>query len=743
MRSGFSPTTSGVPVGTVTVDGTTREATAVSTVRELGGGGVPGLSATAAAEGSVAWAQLANSSSATAFSPSTRTGNWPPAPGSTVQANVGTQLESFRALTGVIDGSSAGSDGIISSSIIDPVDRLHRRINLPAYLHSMPPIVDGGVPINVGMSSDWVADIVLRRCAYFTTPYMAAGMSGVNVPGTGSMTPERGTVTTASQYGASAFAAQFLGSEWGWGIHSADATYTPEGTITAASGFTIAVMVAGRHENLATVTAVEGAGSWVLSVHTNQALSLAYNGTAVVSLPSGPTRRVEARISAGSVVLATDDGRSASGPHPAPSPVTTVPVSSVRVAVQAGANIGGVMVANMPNGHFNSYPLNAKIVGGTLLNPSLLASPRIDNRDALDVLAEIAEATCRAFWWDEDGTFQWHPGDVLLGRAPVHTLTSLDSLIDLGWSESLRDTYRAVNVSHSTPSVTRSRTPNVLVWQGSGSSLDSGQYAEEIASPSTNEEWIRPQWSPTLADSIYSLEHNMGRRSVWGGVVSDGTVTEWAHISGVLTLGLQAIGNMAMKYMYQAGSIPAGKSVQLALPNSEADSVVWSRWRNEKLPIIRAYGRVDWADASVSAGAGPAAGGDYSHDGGKWVQGVSGETPGRIAAFLAEWLCTPRAKATGVRVVHDPRIQVGDVHLVRDEHAHGVELKVLITRVAQSVSAGESSMELDFFVIDGKAAFVSLAQHDAAQSGKTLTQHDTSQSGKTLASHDADPLHTA
>lgn len=741
MRSGYAPTTAGVRVGTVTVDGVVREATAVSTVRELGGGGVPGLSATAAAEGSVSFGHLRNSDSGPAYSPWTRTGNWPPAPGSGVQVDAGVQAESFRMLTGVVDGSSAGSDGVISSSIIDPVDRLHRRINLVSYLHSMPPATEGGSPLNVGMSSDWVADIVLRRCAYFTTPYMAAGMSGVNVPGTGSMIPERGTVSSAGRYGATSFAAQFLGSDWGWGIHSADATYTPEGTITAATGFTIALMVAGRHENLATVTVAEGAGSWVLRVRADKTIALEYNGSVVVQLGAG-ARRVEARITAGSVALVTDDGRQASGAHPAPSAVTTAPVSTVRLRVQEGANVGGVMVANMPNGHFLNYPLSARIVGGTTLNPSLLASPRIDNRDALDVLSEIAQATCRAFWWDEDGTFQWHPGDVLLGRAPGLTLTSTDSLIDLGWSEGLSDTYRSVNVDHKIPSVTRSRTPNVLVWQGKGESLESGQSAEEIASPSTNEEWIQTQWSPTNAGGNYMNENNHGRRSVWGGVVSDGTVTEWAHLgSGALSMSFQPIGNVAMKYIYEAGILPANKSVQLAFPNDDASSALWSRWRNEKLPIIRAYGRVDWADASVSAGSGPTAGGDYSHDGGKWVQGISGETPGRIAAFLAEYLCAPRAKASGVRVVHDPRIQVGDVHLVRDEHAHGVELKVLITRVAQSVEPGGSSMELDFFVIDGKAALVTLAQHDVAQSGKTLTQHDTSEAGGTLAGHDADPLH--
>lgn len=745
MRSGFSPRTAGVPVGTVTVDGVAREATSVSTVRELGGGGVPGVSASAAAEGSVEFGQLVNSTSTPAYSPWTRAGNWPPAPGSVVQVDTGVQAESFRMLTGVVDGSSAGSDGVISSSIIDPVDRLHRRINLVSYLHSMPPATEGGSPLNVGMSSDWVADIVLRRCAYFTTPYMGASLSGVNVPGTGSMIPERGTVTAAGRYENTSFAAQFLGSDWGWGIHSADATYTPEGTLRASTGFTIATMVSARHEGIAQLIVAEGAGTWTLRVNANRSLDLLYDGTTVASLSTSNYRRVEARISAGSVALVTDDGQNASGAHPAPSAVTSAAVGSVRIAARAGSSIGGVMVSNMGANLYLNYSLNARIVGGTALNPSILASPRIDNRDALDVLTEIAQATCRAFWWDEDGVFQWVPGDVLLSRAPVHTLTSTDSLIDLGWSEGLADTYRSVNVSHKVPGVTRSRTPNVLVWQGKGDSLDSGQMVEEIASPSTDEEWIQPMWSPITINSSspYLPQVNHGRGSVWGGVVSGGSLTAWATYGTELTMSLQSIGNVAMKYTYQAGTIPANKSVQMTFPNDASTQAVWSRWRNEKLPLIRAYGRVDWADASASAGGGPAAGSDYSHDGGKWIQGISGETPGRIAAFLVQYLCTPRAKATGVRVVHDPRIQVGDVHLVRDEHAHGVELKVLITRVAQSVSAGESSMELDFFVIDGKAAFVSLAQHDAAQAGKTLTQHDTSESGGTLAAHDADPLHTA
>ena len=97
MRSGFSPQTVEVPVGTVTVDGVPRDATRVSTEREIGGGGVPGSRGTAAAEGSVAFAQPKNSDSAPAASPWTRAGNFPPAPGSIVQVDTGDQVEIGRA----------------------------------------------------------------------------------------------------------------------------------------------------------------------------------------------------------------------------------------------------------------------------------------------------------------------------------------------------------------------------------------------------------------------------------------------------------------------------------------------------------------------------------------------------------------------------------------------------------------------------------------------------------------------
>lgn len=746
MRSGYAPPLIGTPTAEVTVTSDGRDVESVSTVREIGGGGVPAANATAAASGSIVWAGNTVQDGPSP-SPWNRVGNFPPTPGSPVKVSVGTvERGIYSMLTGVVDDSAAGADGIVTSNIVDPVDLLHRQVTLPALLASMPPLEYGGTLRNVGLSSDYIADTILRRCAMFSTPYQPAAVNGVNVPAQGSLWPDRGTCLTSGQLTDQAYAPQFLTSEWGWGINDGEATYEPDGKFTP-NGAEISCMVSDLHAGTSDFTlSVAGSNStFTLVVKSDRSLTAQYyNGSTTASIVSLPAasgwRRVSMRVSAGSIWLGTDDGRTASGSHSAPSAITTARVTQFRLRVIRGGRIGGIIAGNMPSGRYMNQKLDARLWAGTNLSNGLVASPRVENRDALDLLNEIATATCRAYWWDEDGYFQWMPGDYMLVRTPSATLTSLDSLIDLGWSEALADTYAQVSVDYEDPVVARSRIPNVMVWQGSGDSMESSEKIDEILTPSTDEDWIQPQLSPREAwDSEWVNEINHGRQSIMGGVRTDGTSTWWARNS--LSTEIEKIGPFAWKFTYETGALAAGESVQRAFPNDDASSGYWRRWRNEKLPIIRAYGKVSWATDSITQGNGNGTAGVYQHSGGKWVQGYSRETPGRIANFLEEWLCKPRVKATSVSIVHDPRVQVGDVVTVRDEHAHSVELKVLITRVDQSTTVSEQTMSLDFFIIDGAPAFMMLGEHDRAQTS-TFATHNSSQAGESLTDHDTDPRHS-
>lgn len=746
MRSGYAPPLAGTPTATVEVDTVVKEVTKVSTVREIGGAGVPGVTSTAAASGSVEWSGSVTTA-ATAPSPWNRVGNFPPAPGSAVRVSTGTvETGTFSALTGVVDDSSAGADGIVTSAIIDPVDRLHRELTLPPLLASMPPLEYGGEIRNIGLSSDYIVDTALRRCGVFSTPYQPASISGVNVPGQGSAWPARGTCTNAGQYTDQGQAVAFLSTEWGWGIYDGNMSYTPDGSFTPAAGAEISCMVSQFHAATSDITIYMTGTTHFFRLQIGGSGTVTaqyYNGTTTTTIASLPAatgwRRVSLRVSAGSIWIGTDDGRAASGTHTAPSSVTTAVVTRVQVRVLRGGRIGGIIVGNMPVGNYFSQLLTARLWAGTNLNPNLVASPRIEGQDALDLIGDIAAATCRAYWWDEDGLFHWMPGDYMLLRASALTLTSKDNLLDLGWSESLSDTYANVTVDHQPPVVSRSKTPSVMVWQGSGDSMGSSERVEEIATPSTDEDWIQVNSSPRTAwDAAWANDFNHGRFSIVGGVRTDGTNTWWANPE--LTTSTSIIGPFAWKFTHETSGVAAGQSVQRAMPNDNAWTPLWQRWRNEKLPILRAYGKVAWATDSITQGSGVGNAGSYRHDGGRWVQGYSGETPGRIATFLETWLCQPRIKATGVSVVFDPRIQVGDIVTVRDEHAHGIELKVLVTRVEQSTAAADQSMSLDFFVIDGDPAWATLALHDSVQGG-TFTGHNTAQGGEALTDHNADPLH--
>ena len=744
MRSGYAPATVGVPVGTVTVDGVAREATAVSTVRELGGGGVPGVRASAAAEGSVSFAQLTNADSQPAPSPWARVGNFPPAPGSRVQVDAGTTAQVFPMLTGVVDAASAGSDGRVVTSVIDPIDRLHRKITIGPLLALMPALHPGGPGRRIGLSSDYIADLVMRSGGFYTTPYQPAAAVGVSVPGQGSMWPERGTCESAGQHTGQG-AARFTSTEWGWGITNADASYSLPSGVTADAGFTLGLMVSPKHSAVGYVSATAGAGVFELRFDASRRPVARYNGTTVATLPvqSGATR-VEVRVTSTSMTIRAEDGTTATGAHGAPAAVRSASVSAVRVLAEPGAAIGGAMAATVADRYYTTTPLSARIYGGTSLNPLMLASPAIENRDALGLLTEIAAATCRVWWWDEDGMLTWQPGDYLLARSPSVTLTSMDSLLDLGWSESLADTFSQVAVDHEVPSISASSHAGITVWQGRGETLEPGVPVEYVVAPDANEDWIQVDAAPVLPSLSTFDDINAGRRSVIGGAVATASTSFWANGGSrdYLDQSMSRIGPSAWKIRSVASTPPPGQSVQLrTLDRENADSGLWLRWRDQSLPIVRAKAKTEWvASTTMSAAAGNAAAGVYQHDAGRWVQGYAGEAPAALASFLATWLCTPRAKAESVKVIHDPRVQVGDVVRVRDEHAHGVELVALVTRIEQSVTAGGSDMALDLYVIAGESAWVTLGQHDASQAG-TLSAHDVAQGGESLEQHDRDPVH--
>ncbi|HET7397377.1 MAG TPA: hypothetical protein VFJ94_02545 [Intrasporangium sp.] len=646
----------------------------------------------------------------------------------TVEAGV------YSALSGVVDDTSTSNGEPVTSAIIDPVDRLHRAVTIGPMSNSMPPSADGGPLLNVGLSSDHIVDRALRACGVYTTPQLGPTYTGVSVPGQGSLWPAWGTCTSAGARSNTSLSADFATSNWGWGITDADAYFTPvgPGSVTAATVLELACMVSSGHAADATIgtTLVGRAEHYQMTVAYDRSVRLEFwDGTAMTTVASlGAATgwvRVAGRFSATQAVLTTDDGRSVTASYSTVAAVTTAALESVHIAASNGAVIGGVIVSNLPQGNYLGQVLGGRLYGGTSLNNKLVASPGIVARNAVDLIAEIADATCRAWWWTEDGQFQWMPGDLLLARTPATTFTARSSLASVGWSEAAGDSYSAVTVKYESPAIARASVRTAEVWRG-GSQSTQGTTEEFISSPA-DEDWIYVG-SPTQLLTGTISAFNLGPGSWYGATTDAGAlVTDPA-----LTVTLTAITPATWKLTTVANG---------AYDQKVPDLAAIKKWKQgEALPVLRARYKATWAARSLTTGTGPADAAEYEHDGGRWLQGYADEGPQAVGDFLAQWLCTPHAKLTGIRLVHDGRVQVGDVVDIEDPTEFGVRWTVLLTAVEQETSAADQSMTVDCFVISAVPLGLTYGELDANNTGKTYGQLDAANTGRTYGQFDAAPI---
>ena len=755
MRSGIAPAVSDVPRAVVSALGQ-RDVSAVDTKREVGGG-IPGWSGSPAASWSVTWNRLPDSGDSPDPSPWRREAGFPPAPGTGVSVSVGSvEAGVHPVLTGVVDSSSASADGVVSSQVIDRVDALHRSVSVEPLVARMPPINTGEGYRLVGLQSDHVVHSVLRQCGFGATPVVPSGFVGVSVPAQGSMWPELGTVTQARAASGSGVTADFKPTTLhGWAAADARAVYTPSGAVRISQGLTLGFRVEPNADGNTVVLATFGGRSEQVrltysaggtrAIYVQVLTGGSWQTIVAASGLSSSWDRAVAEVSSTSVRLVlSNNGQvvwDVSEVPSWPSGLTSATVDDVVVTAMPGARLNGVVAGRgMTAASYATQPQRVRSGGGTGFNPNMNASPAITGRDALEVLGEIAEATLRVFWWDEDGVFSWWPLDVLMARSPVATLTSEENLLDFPWEEALSDVYSRVVVSVEEPGQQRSTRNAIDLWQGNGETMDTdGEAREEFVNVPNDETWIMPQtaWS-WLGLSGDTTEFNRGRGS-WTGATLESTGS-WAHEyldeSYVIPVTPETF-----KIRHKPASSSPLRQLVMKPPPPEVVSDVWTNRRDTGLPIIRGKCKVTWGKRESVFGSGPSAAADYQHDGGRWLQGYAGEGITGVGNFLASWVTEQRARVGPLPVIHDPRIQAGDKVRVRDEYAHGVIVEGLVTSIQQSTEAASQSMSLDLVVTNAQSLLFTLAEHDAQLAPGLFSSHQAARPTETMAEHTDAPEH--
>ncbi|MBE0009605.1 MULTISPECIES: hypothetical protein [unclassified Arthrobacter] len=748
--------TSSKPTVTVSLNGTPRKVASVNVTRELPSElpeQVSGGSGIVAATGEVVWSteEVSRSKRVTPWG----SGAFPPRTWETITVDSGYGGVEARLLTGQVRGGSGSlSSRFVSSAVIDSIHMLNQPVSIQPLLKDMPPLNSGGDYRYIGITPTYFTDRILRACGFYSTPAQENGCV-FSAPLMGSAWPERGLCVSSS-------AADTLGSPswveapWGQSAFSLDASYTGaftpayDGRLNQTMQMSLVVDRSYAFAGTASGTFTTWWDADYVRIgisSTGAIIALKRVGgveSEVCRLTIGSGRVFTLRVTpAGVWTIVSSDGRTISGTSALSSGMTSTPFTSVQVRSghQAAYPIGGAQVA------FTSVYTAINHARNTSLTPaayrfSLDASPAIENRNALELLKEQAAAECAAMWLNEYGTFTWVNRDLLTPAGPVsESITPSTKMVDLDWEHNWGSVRSKVIINYRLPTTAKaSKWVNDLAFRGGGDSMESGQEKVEFITPGSDEDWIIIDETPErIGDAGTTSPFNRGQGSFYGGTVTDGDTLDRLASPSELTVTVQRLGVSTLKVTTQVGTLPAGTTLELRMPDSVTG--IWPQHSRANLPVFHANRLLQWTGQSkTGANFGPVNAPVLEHDTGWWVH------PDGIQA-LADWLSAqvsqPHPVIRSLDVLPDDRRQLADIVQVEFDL---VSLRCLVVAINDTTSmsgqAISKSQKLSLRVISANSG-ETYNDLDAAYGYATYNQFDSAWGAETYNELDSDPLQKA
>src|SRR5690606_37206468 len=135
-------------------------------------------------------------------------------------------------------------------------------------------------------------------------------------------------------------------------------------------------------------------------------------------------------------------------------------------------------------------------------------------------------------------------------------------------------------------------------------------------------------------------------------------------------------------------------------------------------PRLIGRGKIQWSDEEVAATGAGGPGPELVHDAGVWANRTdSKEMLERYASYLQSQTASPKPTITGLSIVPDPRLQLGDVITVDSPSLMGVTLTALIVGLSSSFGA-TYEQSLTVRVIEASSTFTTYAEYNNALSGE-------------------------
>lgn len=655
--------------------------------------------------------------------------------------DVGLSGEHVRVFTGQVlaDGGDASESGV-GPLVLECEDRLNtmrKKVTLPGIGEQMSNGA-GGV-VRPGISPGWAMDSILRQNGYYTTAPPEPRCL-VSVPCQDSIWPELPAATDPSKVwvsSASDEAPLFAAATFGRGLTQAGhEVMFPSGPSLATEDALRIAMVTGP-DNVAgysQVRAQSGTHSLVEVLLDGFATGTGTLGTIAAGV-TGPTVTfshdggplVVNLYRFGPTLLAYEIKSTVGG-----STVTATGGLTVSSTLFSGANsvvdrlyIGVVklLTAGIQLGTDVVSPSTTLAhVKGTDLDPSLGAISAVPvGLDGLgaEVLTSIAAAEFGALWMDGAGVPTFRNRDTLrgVGQAP-EVVTSHDRLLaGMAWTRDTSSLRSAVEIPVRPARVQTATNETIVAWQSDS----------VIEVPAKGR-----------VDFIADALGNVG--------ALDGTVTgvDGGDATPNPTIG-SYFRNISPAGVYApvctvTASLVGPSRISISIRNTADYAVNLAREDGDPALVIRARTLISQAeDSTVTARAenpGLIAEGiadEMTVEANPWRQDIA--TANIDAGWLAAICSEPLPVLQTVRVVFDPRRELGEVIELVDDSVTGMHSKALITGITMSGEAGSATQELTVRLLPW-----TFGEFEARTDFATFAEFDTYWGGATFADFDLTPL---
>lgn len=635
---------------------------------------------------------------------------WPPLPGlpATVAVSDGAGLSS-TLMTGVVDDvGGAFTSGAVGVSCTDLLERLDVQITpAQALLADAPPqtaILGFSADWRrVILSSSWAVDKAARSGGFYACA-IPRPETVLAVPMMGSMWPTGGgSVLLAGPYGEGA--RQIRATPYGVGLSNVDGTWRWTASSTAVTTELVVDLPTrdAAHHRVATVIwdSTQDTGYYLNYNHGSDTITAglwdAGTYTNLITLPRDGVSRVAMRVSRLAMRMRREGDTSDTVADGVTSRGTTA-WQPDQVRANSADVIGGLEVAeNPPAWSTLNTARTARIRPTTAVNQSWTAAPNMYDTTARQLLEQIADAECAAWWIDNDGVFQWAGYGVLESQPIAETITTLDSLADVAWTTSRDAQARTVATSYRTCAVRRSKRPSITLSQIGTGDLEFGDIFEQIVTSDPDVDWVNPDYNvidragPSTTYTFFTSNGTIAALEQTN--VNDHDASYWDTATPVT---LEYITQQAFKWTVNP---LAGTDWRVSATVPEAATNLPKRLRGQPGLILRGFGLITWTDVTgAPVGTGALVGAyEYRHDFGPWVQSPSARA--EIRDHIVTELGRKYPVVTATVRPRPGRREGSRVRLV-DKASTGLTLTCVIQQVRETWREGDAVQEITARVTD-------------------------------------------